>query len=162
MNQKIVIAINGYGRIGRCVTRALYESDFYSDRIRLAAINEVADPQTVCHLTKYDSTHGRFSIPLECGPSELVIKQDRIRIYQETNIVNLPWKDLGIDAVLDCTGVFSDRQAAELHLLSGAGKVIFSQPGSDTMDATIVYGVIIKPFHLLIPLFQIQSSPQNA
>ncbi len=141
MKKKINIAVNGYGRIGRCIARALYESEKYADRLVLTAINETADKKTIVHLTKYDSTHGRFSKPVSCSPSELIIGKDRIKIFQERNIVNLPWKDLDIDVVLDCTGFFNDRQSAELHLLAGAKKVIFSQPGVDRMDATIVYGV---------------------
>ena len=150
---KIKIAINGYGRIGRCITRALYESEKFYDEIKLLAVNEMADAKTIYHLTKYDSTHGRNLFPIKSQDSDLIIGQDRIKIFQEKNIVNLPWKDLDIDAVLDCTGVYNDRQAAELHLLSGAKKVIFSQPAVDDMDATIVYGVnhhILKKEHTII------------
>ncbi|MFH2060295.1 MAG: type I glyceraldehyde-3-phosphate dehydrogenase [Pseudomonadota bacterium] len=141
MKKIINIAINGYGRIGRCIARAIYESEKFSNRIQLKAINETADEQTIFHLTKYDSTHGRFPLPVEHTKAQLIIGKDKIKIFQENNIVNLPWKDLGIDAVLDCTGIYNDRQSAELHLLSGAKKVIFSQPAVDQMDATIVYGV---------------------
>jgi len=150
---KINIAINGYGRIGRCITRALYESKKFYDKINLVAINETADEKTIYHLTKYDSTHGRFPQTVEKEPSALIIGKDRIKIFQEKNIVNLPWKDLDIDIVLDCTGVYKDRESAELHLLSGAQKVIFSQPATDEMDATIVYGVnhhILKKDHTII------------
>ncbi len=150
---KINIAINGYGRIGRCITRALYESEDFYNKINLVAINEMADEKTIYHLTKYDSTHGRF--PLNVGNEEsiLIIGKDRIKIFQEKNIVNLPWKDLNIDIVLDCTGIYNDRESAELHLLSGAKKVIFSQPAADEMDATIVYGVnhhALKKEHAII------------
>lgn len=138
---KINIAINGYGRIGRCIMRALYESEKFYSRINLVAINEMADARTIFHLTKYDSTHGRFPLPVKDDKYGLVIGSDRIRIFQEKNIVDLPWKDLKIDVVLDCTGIYNDRESAALHLLSGAKKVIFSQPASDEMDATIVYGV---------------------
>lgn len=138
---KINIAINGYGRIGRCVVRALYESKNFSDRIRLIAINETADADTIFHLTKYDSTHGRFPLPVEKKKDRLIIGKESVKILQERYIVNLPWKDLKVDAVLDCTGAYDDRQTAELHLLCGAGKVILSQPARDEMDATIVYGV---------------------
>ncbi|MCK5837389.1 MAG: erythrose-4-phosphate dehydrogenase [Desulfobacula sp.] len=138
---KINIAINGYGRIGRCITRALYESEKFYDRIRLVAINEMADAATIYHLTKYDSTHGRVPFPVKKATSALILGKDSIKIFQEQNIVNLPWKDLDIDVVLDCTGIYNDRQSAELHLLSGAKKVIFSQPAADEVDATIVYGV---------------------
>ncbi len=138
---KINIAINGYGRIGRCVVRALYESPHFYDRIRLLAVNETADPRAVYHLTKYDSTHGRFPFEVKNENSSLIIGTDTIKIFQEKNIVNLPWKDLKIDVVLDCTGVYKNRESAELHLLSGAKKVIYSQPAVDEVDATIVYGV---------------------
>lgn len=153
MSRKINIAINGYGRIGRCIARALYESERYLDKISLKAINEIADENTIFHLTKYDSTHGIFPKPVSHKKSALMIDQDEITVCGESNIVNLPWKDLDIDAVLDCTGIFNDRQSAELHLLSGAKKVIFSQPAVDKMDATIVYGVNhdqLKPEHTII------------
>ncbi len=138
---KINIAINGYGRIGRCITRALYESEHFSSKINLVAINEMADARTIFHLTKYDSTHGRFPLQVKDRKFDLMIGDDKIKIFQEKNIVNLPWKDLKIDAVLDCTGVNKDRESASLHLLSGSRKVILSQPAVDEMDATIVYGV---------------------
>jgi D-erythrose 4-phosphate dehydrogenase len=150
---KINIAINGYGRIGRCVARALYESKSFYDRIRLCAVNETADPKAVYHLTKYDSTHGRFPFEVRTENSTLIIGTDIIKIFQEKNIVNLPWKDLKIDVVLDCTGVYKNRESAELHLLSGAKKVIYSQPALDEMDATIVYGVnhkVLKKEHTII------------
>ncbi|NOX33501.1 MAG: erythrose-4-phosphate dehydrogenase [Deltaproteobacteria bacterium] len=150
---KINIAINGYGRIGRCITRALYESEKFYKKINLVAINETADAATIYHLTKYDSTHGRFPADIKNQKSALIIGKDRIKIFQEKNIVNLPWKDLNIDAVLDCTGIYNDRESAELHLLSGAGKVIFSKPAVDEIDATIVYGVnhsILKKEHTII------------
>jgi len=150
---KINIAINGYGRIGRCVVRALYESKQFYDRIRLVAVNETADPKAVFHLTKYDSTHGRFPFEVKNENSALIIGTDAIRLFQEKNIVNLPWKDLKIDVVLDCTGIYNNRESAELHLLSGAKKVIYSQPAVDEMDATIVYGVnhkMLKKEHTII------------
>ncbi|MCM2285440.1 MAG: erythrose-4-phosphate dehydrogenase [Desulfobacula sp.] len=150
---KINIAINGYGRIGRCVVRALYESPHFYDRIRLLAVNETADPRAVYHLTKYDSTHGRFPFEVKNQNSSLIIGADTIKIFQEKNIVNLPWKDLKIDVVLDCTGVYKNRESAELHLLSGARKVIYSQPAADEVDATIVYGVnhqALKKEHAVI------------
>lgn len=153
LNMKINIAINGYGRIGRCITRALYESKKFYDQIRLVAINEMADADTIYHLTKYDSTHGRIPFPVKKEPSALIIDKDRITIFQEQNIVNLPWKDLDVDIVLDCTGIYNDRQSAELHLLSGAKKVIFSQPAVDDVDATIVYGVnhhILQKEHAIL------------
>ncbi len=150
---KINIAINGYGRIGRCVARALYESVYFYDRIRLVAVNETADPRAVYHLTKYDSTHGRFPFEVKNENSALIIGRDVIKLFQEKNIVNLPWKDLKIDVVLDCTGIYKSRESAELHLLSGARKVIYSQPAVDEMDATIVFGVnhkVLKKEHAII------------
>lgn len=150
---KINIAINGYGRIGRCVARALYESKYYYHRIKLWAVNETADPKAVYHLTKYDSTHGRFPFEVKNGNSALVIGKDTIKIFQEKNIANLPWKELKIDVVLDCTGIYKTRESAEQHLLAGAKKVIYSQPAEDEIDATIVYGVnhrVLKKEHTII------------
>ena len=150
---KYNIAINGYGRIGRCVLRALYESKKFYDKFNLAAINEIADIETIYHLTKFDSSHGRFPLSVENGHDFLKIKNDRIKIFQEKNINNLPWKNLDIDVVLECTGFYKDRACAMLHLKAGANKVIFSQPAEDEMDATIVYGVnheTLKKKHSII------------
>ena len=150
---KIKIAINGYGRIGRCVTRALYESEHFYEKLGLVAINETAHIDTIYHLTKYDSTHGKFPLKVENQKSVLRIGTDRIAIFQISDINRLPWRELNIDAVLDCTGVYNDRNSAEQHLRSGARKVIFSQPGADEMDATVVYGVnhrILKKEHSII------------
>jgi len=131
----------------------LYESKHFYDRLNLVAINETAPPETLYHLTRFDSTHGRFPLEIKkCGQG-LVIGRDIIHLFQEQNIVNLPWKDLGVDVVLDCTGVHNDRESAELHLLSGAGKVIYSHPAKDEMDATIVFGVnhhTLKSSHAII------------
>nr|WP_319392723.1 glyceraldehyde 3-phosphate dehydrogenase NAD-binding domain-containing protein [uncultured Desulfobacter sp.] len=135
------IAVNGYGRIGRCVVRALYESRAYREQLSLVAINETWHPDTVYHLTRFDSTHGRFPAEVKTSGRGMSIDGDEICLFQEKEIECLPWKDLGVDAVLDCTGIFNDRQAAGRHMLSGASKVIFSHPGKDEMDATIVYGV---------------------
>jgi D-erythrose 4-phosphate dehydrogenase len=147
------IAINGYGRIGRCVVRALYESDRFCGMLNLVAVNEIACSDTIFHLTRHDSTHGRFPLPVEKAGQGMAIGTDFIHLFQEKNIVNLPWKDLAVDVVLDCTGVYNDRESAELHLLSGAKKVIFSHPAKDEMDATIVYGVnhhTLKKEHAVI------------
>ncbi|MCF8091140.1 MAG: erythrose-4-phosphate dehydrogenase [Desulfotignum sp.] len=135
------IAINGYGRIGRCVARALYESDRFYRMLNLVAINEIACSDTIFHLTRHDSTHGRFPGKVDKKGPGMTIDADFIHLFQEKNIVNLPWKDLAVDAVLDCTGVYNDKESAELHLLSGARKVIYSHPAKDEMDATIVYGI---------------------
>ena len=150
---KYNIAINGYGRIGRCVARALYESNRFREKLNLVAINETARPGTLYHLTRFDSTHGRFPLEVQKKNKGLAIGDDFIHLFQEMNIVNLPWKDLDVDVVLDCTGIYSDREAAELHLLSGAGKVIYSHPAKDEMDATIVFGVnehVLEPGHAII------------
>ena len=150
---KYNIAINGYGRIGRCVLRALYESRKFYEKFNLIAINEIADMDTIYHVTRFDSTHGRFPISVEKGQNCLKIGKDPIKVFHEQKIENLPWKELGIDAVLECTGFYNDRKSAMMHLSSGAKKVIFSQPSSDEMDATVVYGVnhkILKKEHSII------------
>ncbi|WP_321495422.1 glyceraldehyde 3-phosphate dehydrogenase NAD-binding domain-containing protein [uncultured Desulfobacter sp.] len=147
------IAVNGYGRIGRCVVRALYESRVYAENLSLVAINEAWHPDTVLHLTRFDSTHGRFPKDVRKTARGMAIEHDEISLLQEKTIENLPWKDLEVDAVLDCTGVFNDRQAATLHIRSGAAKVIYSNPGKDEMDATIIYGVnhsSLKAEHAII------------
>lgn len=138
---KINIAINGYGRIGRCVVRALYESGFYYDKFRLVAINELAELSTIYHLTKYDSTHGRFPLPVEKDSNGMTIGGDPVRVLSEKDPSKLPWKQLGVDVVLECTGSYSDRETAEIHLKSGAKKLIFSHPADGDVDATVVFGV---------------------
>jgi len=147
------IAINGYGRIGRCVLRALYESKRFYEKFNLIAINEIADMKTIYHVTKFDSTHGRFPMPVKNGQDTLKIGKDQIKVFHEQNIDNLPWEKFGIDVVFECTGFYNDRQSAMQHLQSGAKKVIFSQPAEDEMDATIVYGVnhhALKKEHSII------------
>lgn len=134
------VAINGYGRIGRCVLRALYESG-YKDYIKIIAINELSDIETIAHLTQYDSTHGRFPGSVKFMENNLVINNDFIRVTFEKDISKLPWADLDIDVVLECTGSISSRKTAEKHIENGAGKVIFSQPADSDVDATVVYGI---------------------
>lgn len=134
------LAINGYGRIGRSILRALYESPLRSE-LRVVAINEIADARTVLHLTHYDSTHGRFPFPLDGNDEQLVVDGDRIALLNNARIEELPWADLGVDIVLECTGAFSDRTTAEQHLRQGASKVLFSQPARPDVDLTVVYGV---------------------
>jgi len=134
------LAINGYGRIGRSVLRALYESPLRST-LEIVAINELADARTVEHLSKYDSTHGRFPGTISRDGEILRVNGDEIALLHQGNIEDLPWGELKVDVVLECTGAFSDRQSAEKHLSSGAGKVLFSQPGQPDVDATVVYGV---------------------
>ena len=136
----IRVAINGYGRIGRSVLRALYESGA-RDRVQIVAINEPADSVTIAHLTRYDSTHGRFSGTVTVSDDVLTIDGDDIQILHSKHLDQLPWQDLAIDVVLECSGSFSDRETAEQHLASGAKRVLFSQPAEPTVDATIVYGI---------------------
>jgi len=134
------LAINGYGRIGRSVLRALYESPLRAE-IAIVAINELADAGTVLHLTRYDSTHGRFPKPLQGDAGRLLVDGDAIALLSHARIDALPWKELGVDIVLECTGAFSDRATAEQHLRQGAGKVLFSQPAQPDVDKTVVYGL---------------------
>ena len=136
----IRIAINGYGRIGRSVLRALYESGA-RERVQVVAINEPADSKTIAHLTRYDSTHGRFSGTVSDSEGLLTVNGDDIHILHEKQLKQLPWGELGVDVVLECSGTFTDRETAEQHLSSGAKRVLFSQPAEPTVDATIVYGI---------------------
>ena len=135
----IRIAINGYGRIGRSVLRALFESGLHQE-IKVVAINEPADNKTIAHLTRYDSTHGRFLADVEVSDSSLIINGDSIDIFHIDDLDKLPWHALDIDVVLECSGSFSDRKSAEKHLKNGAKRVLFSQPAESDVDATIVYG----------------------
>ncbi len=134
------LAINGYGRIGRSVLRALHESSLRS-ALEIVAINELADARTVEHLTKYDSTHGRFPGTIGRDGETLRVDADEVSLLHHENIEDLPWAELEVDIVLECTGAFSDRRTAEKHLTSGAQKVLFSQPAQADVDATVVYGV---------------------
>ena len=135
----IRVAINGYGRIGRSVLRAVYESQL-QDQIKIVAINEPADSKTIAHLTKYDSTHGRFLGDIEVSERSLTIFSDSIDIFHSHRLEQLPWAELEVDVVLECSGSFSDRKTAEKHLHSGAKRVLFSQPAESDIDATVVYG----------------------
>lgn len=134
------IAINGYGRIGRCVLRALYESP-HKQHLDIVAINELADIDTIAHLTKYDSTHGRFSGVVRVEGDALVVNGDFIPVTHYEDRSRLPWREHAVDLVLECSGSFSDRAGAEEHLSCGAKRLLFSQPAQDCVDATIVYGV---------------------
>jgi erythrose-4-phosphate dehydrogenase len=134
------LAINGYGRIGRSILRALYESPLRRE-MAIIAINELADAGTVLHLTRYDSTHGRFVLPLSGDAKQLRVDGDVIALLNHPQIDALPWQALGVDIVLECTGAFSDRATAEQHLRQGAGKVLFSQPAQADVDQTVVFGV---------------------
>ncbi len=134
------IAINGYGRIGRCVLRAFYESTNYAD-LRIVAINDLADSHTLAHLTRYDSTHGRFLGTVEERGDQLLINGDAIQVCRQERIEVLDWQALDVDLVMECSGAFTDRARAEVHLAQGAKKVLFSQPAESDVDNTIVWGV---------------------
>ena len=134
----IRVAINGFGRIGRCILRALYERPL--DNIQIVAINDLTDLKTNAHLIQYDSTHGRFCGDISIDGDDLLVNGDRIHVFAESELSKLPWKEQKIDIVLECTGLFTARAQAAIHLQAGAKKVLISAPGSDA-DATIVYGV---------------------
>jgi glyceraldehyde 3-phosphate dehydrogenase len=138
----IRIAINGFGRIGRNIVRAIYESgpNGYNKNFEIVAINDLGSPQTNAHLLQFDSVHGRFNGQVEHDDHHLYINQDKIHLYQLKDPGQLPWKALNIDLVLECTGLFTHRKDAQAHIDAGARKVLISAPGQD-LDATIVYGV---------------------
>lgn len=135
----INVAINGYGRIGRNVLRALYESDQYK-HIKIVAINDLGDAKLNAHLTQYDSVHGRFNQPVSLNGDNMVIGDDEILVCSERNPAELPWAALKIDVVFECTGIFTSKEKAQPHLDAGAKKVLISAPGKG-VDATVVYGV---------------------
>ncbi len=134
------LAINGYGRIGRSILRALYESPLRSE-IAVVAVNELADARTVLHLTRYDTTHGRFPVSLEGDEGALRVDGDRIALLRQEGLDRLPWDALAVDMVLECTGAFTERAMAQRHLDRGAGRVLFSQPAQADVDQTVVFGV---------------------
>ncbi len=136
----IRVGINGYGRIGRNVLRALYESGRTGD-IQIVAINDLGDAHTNAHLTRYDTAHGKFPGKVEVDGDYMVVNGDKIRVLAERDPAKLPWGELKVDVVFECTGLFTTREKAALHLKGGARKVIISAPASDVVDATIVYGV---------------------
>ena len=133
------IAINGFGRIGRNILRALYTQD-YRQQLQVVAINDLGDSAINAHLLKYDSVHGIFDGTVEAQGDALLVNGDRIAVTAIRNPAELPWRDQQIDIVFECTGLFTDREKAAAHLSAGAGKVIISAPAKGA-DATIVYGV---------------------
>jgi D-erythrose 4-phosphate dehydrogenase len=137
------IAINGFGRIGRTVLRAahLRKAMTPSADIDIVAINEPADDATIAHLTRYDSTHGRFPGEVGLGDGQLVLSGDPIQLLHIAEIDSLPWAALNVDLVLECTGSFSSREMAEHHLHCGAQRVLFSQPADTDVDATVIWGL---------------------
>ena len=136
----IKVAINGYGRIGRNILRALYESN-RTHEIQVVAINDLGDAGTNAHLTQYDTAHGRFPHEVGVADGDLVVKGDRIKVLAERDPARLPWGALGVDVVLECTGLFTSKARAAAHLAGGARKVIISAPGDKDVDGTFVYGV---------------------
>jgi glyceraldehyde 3-phosphate dehydrogenase len=135
----IKVAINGYGRIGRSILRALYESA--RDDIKIVAINDLGDIEVNSHLTQFDTAHGRFPGTVSVDGDCMLVNGERIQVFREPDPAKLPWRELGVDVVHECTGMFARREQAEMHLQSGAGKVLISAPGGPGMDATVVYGV---------------------
>src|SRR5690348_10958589 len=134
------VAINGYGRIGRNILRAHYESNKSHD-IQIVAINDLGPPETNAHLTRYDTAHGKFPGKVEVKGDTMVVNGDAIKVVAQRDPSQLPWKDLGVDVVMECTGFFTSKEKASAHLKGGAKKVIISAPGGKDVDATIVYGV---------------------
>ncbi len=136
----IKVAINGYGRIGRNVVRALYESG-RTGEIQIVAVNDLGDAHTNAHLTQYDTAHGKFPGEVTVDGDNMLVNGDKIRVLAERNPGALPWSDLGVDVVMECTGFFASKEKATPHLEAGAKKVIISAPAGKDVDATIVYGV---------------------
>ncbi len=133
------VAINGYGRIGRSVLRALYENG-YRDHIHVVAINELSDIETISYLTRYDTTHGRFPLPVTIKNNALIIGDDSIECFACTKASELDWASLNLDMVFECSGSFADRDGAQAYLDAGVPRVLLSQPAAADVDATIVYG----------------------
>ncbi len=134
------VAINGYGRIGRNVLRAHYEYGKKHD-IEIVAINDLGDAKINAHLTQYDTAHGHFNATVSVDGDCMIVNGDRIKVLAQRNPAELPWRELGVDVVLECTGFFTSKEKASAHLKGGAKKVIISAPGGNDVDATIVYGV---------------------
>ena len=136
----IRVAINGYGRIGRNILRAVYESNRTSE-IQVVAINDLGDAQTNAHLTRYDTAHGKFPGKVEVDGDCIVVNGDRIKVFAIRNPAEIPWGSLDVDVVLECTGFFTTKEKASAHIKGGAKKVIISAPGGKDVDATVVFGV---------------------
>ncbi len=133
------IAINGFGRIGRCITRALF--DRADDELQLVAVNDLTDPDTLLHLLRFDSNHGRWNRQVERSEEGFSVEGRSVRVLAEPDPARLPWGELGVDLVLECTGRFRTREKAAAHLTAGASRVLISAPGGPDVDATFVYGV---------------------
>ena len=134
------VGINGYGRIGRNVLRALYETG-NKQGIQIVAINDLGNSETNAHLTRFDTAHGRFNGEISVEGNAMVINGDRIPVFSQRNPAEIPWGSVGVDVVLECTGLFTSKEKASAHLKGGAKKVVISAPGGNDVDATVVYGV---------------------
>jgi glyceraldehyde 3-phosphate dehydrogenase len=148
----IRVAINGYGRIGRNILRSHYEYGKKHD-IQIVAVNDLGNAETNAHLTRYDTVHGKFPGTVAVEGENMVVNGDRIRVCAKRNPAELPWKELGVDVVLECTGLFNSKEKASAHIAAGAKKVILSAPGGKDVDATVVYGVnhhTLKAAHTVI------------
>ena len=148
----IRVGINGYGRIGRNVLRALYEGR-RTNEVQIVALNDLCDPKANAHLTRHDTVHGRFAGEVKVDGDYMVVNGDRIRVFAERDPAKLPWGEVGVEYVLECTGLFTSKAKAGAHLKGGAKKVVISAPGGDDVDATIVYGVnhhVLKSSHSVI------------
>ncbi len=148
----VKVGINGYGRIGRNILRALYESK-RTREVEIVAINDLGDATINAHLTRHDSVHGRFPGEVQVDGSEMIVNGDRIRVLAERDPAKLPWGTLGVEFVLECTGLFTSKAKASGHLAGGARKVVISAPGEKDVDATVVYGVnhtVLKASHTVV------------
>ena len=156
----IRVAINGYGRIGRNILRAHYEGGKKHD-IEIVAINDLGDPKTNAHLTRYDTAHGKFPGTVEVDGEFMVVNGDKIRVLANRNPAELPWGELKVDVVLECTGFFTTKEKAGAHIKGGAKKVIISAPGGKDVDATVVYGVNHGVLKATDPVISNASSTTN-
>ncbi len=148
----IKVGINGYGRIGRNILRALYEGK-RTGEMQIVALNDLGDAKTNAHLTRYDTVHGKFHGEVKVDGDSMVVNGDRIRVLAERDPAKLPWGELGVEIVLECTGLFTSKAKASAHLKGGAKKVMISAPGGDDGDATIVYGVnhnVLRASHTVV------------
>jgi glyceraldehyde 3-phosphate dehydrogenase len=148
----IKVGINGYGRIGRNILRALFEAK-RTNEIEIVAINDLGDANTNAHLTRYDTAHGKFPGEVKVDGDAMVVNGQRIKVLAERDPSKLPWGQLGVDTVLECTGLFTSKAKASAHLKGGARRVMISAPGGEDVDATIVYGVnhnVLKSDHTVV------------
>jgi len=136
----IKVAINGFGRIGRNVFRAMFESG-QQDQFEVVAVNDLGDAATIAHLLQYDTAHGRFGQDVSVDGDTFMVGNRRVKVLAERDPAKLPWGELGVDVVMECTGFFTSKEKASAHLVGGAKKVIISAPGGSDVDATVVYGV---------------------